>query len=55
MSSLIKLDMVSRLIFELTICYSRYGNICVGLTPAGKKGHNLKYKLGSPEMNSHWR
>jgi len=32
----IKLDMVSRLIFELIVCYSRYWNIFVGLTPAGK-------------------
>jgi hypothetical protein len=36
MPSWIKLDMVSRLIFEPIVCYSRYWNIFVGLTPAGK-------------------
>jgi len=36
MPSWIKLDMVSRLIFELIVCYSRYWNIFVGLTPARK-------------------
>jgi len=32
----IKLDMVYRLIFELIVCYSRYWNIFVGLTPTRK-------------------
>jgi len=36
MPSWIKLDVVSRLIFELIVCYIRYWNIFVGLTPVEK-------------------
>jgi len=47
-----KLDVVSRLIFEPIVCCSRYWNIFVRLTPAGKL-QNSNWER--PEMDSHWR